>query len=73
LSKTHQIEVNWEGKSGARTVASWVLTGNDLNAVNGFETPNKVAPQTGDKPSSNAGHTTIELPPRSYSIFQWET
>ncbi len=73
LSKAHQIEVNWEGKSGARTVASWVLTGNDLKAVNGFETPNKVAPQTGDKPTSSARRTTIELPPRSYSVFQWET
>ena len=72
LSKAHQVEVNWEGKSGA-PVVSWMLTGSDLKAVNSFETPNKVAPQAGEKASSGAGRTTIELPPRSYSMFQWET
>ncbi len=73
LSKAHQVEVNWEGKSAARPVASWVLTGDDLKAVNSFESPQKVAPRAAGKLSQSASRTTIELPPRSYSVFQWET
>ncbi len=73
LIKAHQVEVNWEGKSGARLVASWVLTGDDLKAVNSFAAPTKVAPREAEKPTAGAGRTTLELPPRSYSVFQWET
>ena len=73
LSNAHQIEVNWEGKSGSRPMASWVLTGDDLKAVNSFQTPNKVVPQTAEKPASRAGRMLIEVPPHSYSVFQWET
>ena len=71
LAKAHQVEVNWEGKSGARSVASWVLTGDDLKAVNSFAAPTKVAPHAAEKPTAGAGRTTLELPPRSYSVFQW--
>jgi len=73
LSKPHQVEVNWEGKSGTQSLASWVLNGDDLKAVNSFDAPNKVAPQAADKPSSGAGRAVIELPPHSYSVFQWAT
>src|SRR5579863_2377261 len=73
LSKPHQVEVNWEGKAGARLLASWVLTGDDLKAVNSFDAPNKVAPQAAEKPSGGAGRTILELPPHSYSVYQWGT
>jgi alpha-N-arabinofuranosidase len=71
LSKAHQIEVSWEGASAARLLDSWVLTGDDLKAANSFDAPQRVAPRVAAKPSTTAGHTTIELPPRSYSVFQW--
>jgi alpha-L-arabinofuranosidase len=71
LSKAREVEVNWEGAVANRLLASWVLTGDDLKAVNSFDTPQKVAPKAADKPSSAAGRTRIELPPRSYSVFQW--
>ena len=73
LSKAHQIEVNFQGASGARPLAAWVLTGDDLKAVNSFETPQKVAPRASEKPTATGGRTTIELPARSYSVFQWAT
>ena len=73
LSKAHQVEVNWEGKAASSLLTSWVLTGDDLKAVNSFDAPNKVAPQTAGKPSGGAGRTIIELPPHSYSVFQWGT
>jgi alpha-N-arabinofuranosidase len=71
LSKSREVELNWEGATANRLLASWVLTGDDLKAVNSFDTPQKVAPKAADKPTSAAGRTRIEVPPRSYSVFQW--
>ena len=73
LSKARQVEVNWEGTVPGRLLASWVLTGDDLKAINSFDAPQHVAPKEAEKPSSAAGHMRIELPPRSYSVFQWGT
>jgi len=72
LSKARELEVNWEGTTGKQLLASWVLTGDDLKAVNSFDAPQRVAPTAADKPSSAAGRTKIELPPHSYTVFQWE-
>ncbi len=71
LSKSHQLELNWEAKAGSRLLTSYVLTGSDLKAVNGFDAPQRVAPQAADKPVTNGGMTKMELPPRSYSVYQW--
>jgi len=73
LSKPHEVEINWEGASGARLLASSVLTGDDLKAVNSFASPNRVVPQAAGKISAAAGRTTIELPPHSYSVYWWGT
>jgi alpha-N-arabinofuranosidase len=71
LGKSHQFEVSWEDRAGSRLLASSVITGTDLKAVNGFDAPNKVAPQAADKPVLNGSRMTIEVPPRSYSVYQW--
>ena len=71
LSSAHQLEVNWEDKAAGRLLASFVLTGSDLKAANGFDAPQKVAPQAADKPVSSGNRTKIELPARSYSVFHW--
>jgi len=71
LSKSHQLELNWEAKAGSRLLTSYVLTGSDLKAVNGFDAPQRVAPQAAEKPVTSGGVTMIELPPRSYSVYQW--
>ena len=71
LSKPRQVEVNWEGAPPATLLASSVLTGDDLKAVNSFDAPQRVTPKAADKPSSSGGCTRLELPPRSYSIYQW--
>ncbi len=65
LSKSHQLELNWEAKAGSRLLTSYVLTGSDLKAVNGFDAPQRVAPQAAVKPLMGGGVTKIELPPRS--------
>jgi alpha-L-arabinofuranosidase len=71
LAKPHQFEINWEDKPAGRLLTSFVLTGSDLKAVNSFDAPQRVVPQAADKPSSDGNRTKIEVPPRSYSVFQW--
>jgi alpha-N-arabinofuranosidase len=73
LVKPRQLELNWEGKAATKLSTSLVLTGSDLKAVNDFSAPNRVVPKDADKPVVSATRTTIELPPKSYSIFQWQT
>jgi alpha-N-arabinofuranosidase len=72
LEKPRQLEVNWEGKAATKLSTALVLTGTDLKAVNDFGAPTRVTPKDADKPASSAGRTTIEVPPRSYSVFQWQ-
>lgn len=73
LSKARQIELVWEDTPKTRVVASQVLTGNDLKAINGFDAPERVKPQPFSKPSTTNGRTRFEVPARSYAVIQWET
>jgi alpha-N-arabinofuranosidase len=70
LAKPHQVEIVWEGSS-PRAGDAVVLTGSDLKAANTFDAPARVAPQKAEKPSTAGGRTTLELPPRSYTVVQW--
>ncbi|HKW17817.1 MAG TPA: alpha-N-arabinofuranosidase [Terriglobales bacterium] len=71
LSKPRQVELVWEDKAPSRVLTSLVLTGNDLKAVNGFDAPERVKPQPFEKPAAGKDRTTIEVPPRSYTLVQW--
>ena len=71
LSKSHQLELNWEAQAGRRLLFSSVLTGTDLKAVNGFDKPDRVTPRAADKPLTSGNLTRVEVPPRSYSVYQW--
>jgi alpha-N-arabinofuranosidase len=73
LAKARQLEVNWEGKAATKLSTSLVLTGSDLKAVNDFGTPNRVVPKDAERPVMSGGRTMIEVPPRSYSVFQWQS
>jgi alpha-N-arabinofuranosidase len=70
LAKPRHVEIVWEGAS-PRAGDTFVLTGSDLKASNTFEAPTRVTPQKGEKPSSAGGHSSLELPPRSYTVVQW--
>jgi alpha-N-arabinofuranosidase len=72
LSKARQLELNWEDKAASKVITALVLTGADLKAVNDFSVPTRVVPKPADKPVMSGGRTTIEVPPRSYSVFQWQ-
>jgi alpha-N-arabinofuranosidase len=73
LSKAREVEIVWQDNPGKQVLASWVLTGNDLKAVNNFDSPKRVQPQVLDKPATNGGRTKFELPPRSYAALQWSS
>jgi len=70
LAKPRQVEIVWEGSS-PRAGGVIVLTGSDLKASNTFEAPARVTPQKGEKLSNTGGRSTLELPPRSYTVVQW--
>ncbi len=72
LANPHEVEIVWEGSS-PRAGNSLVLTGADLKATNTFEAPTRVIPQKAEPPSSTASRTTLQLPPRSYTVAQWQT
>jgi alpha-L-arabinofuranosidase len=71
LAKPHEIQIVWEGSS-PRPGESLVLTGVDLKATNTFDSPTRVIPQRGEQISNTGGRTTFELPPRSYTVVQWQ-
>jgi len=71
LKNSRQFEINWEANGPGAVEQAWVLTGDDLKAVNGFDAPDRVKPRAADKPSTSGGRTRIEVPAKSYSVFQW--
>jgi alpha-N-arabinofuranosidase len=73
LANARPIEVVWEDAPKTRVEMAQVLTGSDLKAVNGFDAPERVKPQSLDKPSTTNGRTRFEVPARSYTVIQWES
>jgi alpha-N-arabinofuranosidase len=71
LAQPHDVEVVWEDRAPAQVLEAQVLTGNDLKASNSFAAPKRVAPQVFTKPSTTAGRTRFQVPPRSYTVIQW--
>jgi alpha-N-arabinofuranosidase len=71
LKNAHDIEINWEDHAPAKVLNASLLTGDDLKAVNSFQSPQKVAPQTFAKPATTGTRTKFEVPARSYTVLQW--
>ena len=71
LAKAHEVEIVWEDKAPAKVQAAWVLTGDDLKAVNSFTAPKKVVPAEFVKPTTSNGRTKFEVPAKSYTMVQW--
>src|SRR5271154_4460813 len=71
LQKAHDVEVVWEDQAPARILTTSLLTGDDLKAVNSFQSPQRVAPQAFAKPATTNGRTKFEVPARSYTMLQW--
>jgi alpha-N-arabinofuranosidase len=71
LNKSHTVEINWQDKAPSQVLTSTTLTGSDLKAINSFDAPKRVAPQTADKPSTSGGRTKFEVPASSYTVVRW--
>jgi alpha-N-arabinofuranosidase len=71
LQKSHDVEVVWEDQPPRRVLTTSLLTGDDLKAVNSFQSPQRVAPQPFAKPTTTNNRTKFEVPARSYTILQW--
>jgi alpha-L-arabinofuranosidase len=71
LAKSHDVEVVWEDQAPTKVASASVLTGDDLKAVNSFQSPQKVAPQNFPKPSVSGSRTKFEVPSRSYTVIQF--
>jgi len=71
LKNSHHVELTWETGAPVKQQAAWVLTGDDLKAANGFDAPDRVKPAAAATPSTSGASTKLEVPPRSYSVFQW--
>jgi alpha-L-arabinofuranosidase len=48
-----------------------LLTGDDLKAVNSFQSPQRVVPQAFSKPTTSNGRTKFDVPARSYTMIEW--
>jgi alpha-L-arabinofuranosidase len=71
LASAHEVEIVWEDKAPTKVQAAWVLTGDDLKAVNSFAAPKKVVPSEFAKPGTTNGRTKFEVPAKSYTMVQW--
>jgi len=71
VQKPHDVEVVWEDQAPTRVLTTSLLTGDDLKAVNSFQSPQSVAPQSFAKPTTTNGRTKFEVPARSYTLVQW--
>ena len=71
LQKSHDVEVLWEDQAPTRILTTSALTGDDLKAVNSFQSPQKVVPQPFAKPTTANNRTKFELSPHSYTMLQW--
>lgn len=71
LSKARDVELIWEDSAPSLVADSQTLTGDDLQAFNTFDEPQRVAPRSFERPSTTGGRTRLQAPPRSYSVIQW--
>jgi len=68
LTNPRDVELFWEDAAPTRVMESFTLTGSDLKAHNGFDTPQNVVPQALDKPALAHGRAQVRLPARSYTV-----
>jgi alpha-N-arabinofuranosidase len=72
LESERELVLDWFDPMPTRVLVCETLTGSDLKAVNTFEQPDRVKPQSLDAPKAGA-KMTFKLPPRSYSLVHIAT
>jgi len=70
LKAARDLELVWRDAAPASVKTCLTLTGQDLKATNTFDQPNRVAPQKLEAPRLGS-QMTVQLPARSYSVFEF--
>ncbi len=68
LEKARDLEILWRDLTPGRVTSFETITGPDLKAVNTFEDPKRVTPQTLETPRVGS-KMSLSLPARSYSVL----
>lgn len=71
LAAARSVEIVWEDRVPGAVQVARVLTGDDLQARNDFDAPDRVRPTQLPRPLTRGGSTRFDLPPRSYTALQW--
>ena len=69
LENARELELDFQPTGPSRIISCDTLTGPDLKAVNTFENPDRVVPQS-LQAVSNGQKTRLKLPPASYSVLR---
>jgi alpha-L-arabinofuranosidase len=69
LQSPRELTLNWQDPTPKRVVACETLHGSDLKAINTFEKPKTVVPQSLEPPKLGP-KMTFKLPPASYTVCQ---
>jgi len=69
LQSPHELTLDWQDPTPKRIVACETLHGPDLKAINTFEKPKTVIPQSLEPPKVGS-KMTFKLPPASYTVCQ---
>jgi alpha-N-arabinofuranosidase len=67
-TETVTTEVSWTGAAPARVTSVQQLAGSDPKAINSFEQPDTIVPQTLANPEVRDGRLSISLPPLSFTV-----
>ncbi|PYV22731.1 MAG: hypothetical protein DMG27_17565 [Acidobacteria bacterium] len=68
LERARELQIDWHDVTPDKVSACEVITGSDLKAVNTFDAPKKVVPQSLEPPKVGA-KMTLQLPARSYTLL----
>ncbi len=68
LTETVTTEVSWTGAAPTRVASVQQLAGSDPKAINSFEQPDTIVPQTLAAPEVRDGRFSISLPPLSFTV-----
>jgi len=68
LEKQRELQIDWHNVTPTKVNSCEVITGSNLKAVNTFDDPRRVTPQSLEVPKVGS-RMTLQLPARSYTVL----
>ena len=72
LERQRELQIDWRDVLPTKVNSCEVLTGSNLKAVNTFDDPRRVTPQSLEVPKVGS-RMTLQLPARSYTVLSLAT